>query len=105
MGVLMEKCTRCGEKRVGLERYCANCGWDVSKNKKNLIGRWLSGGGCLLALSPIAIAILTTPIGGNMFSTGGDGGGTALFLLLVTLPIGAVASIIGLILWLSNKTK
>ncbi len=101
----MEKCPRCGEKRVGLERYCANCGWDIAANRKNRVGRWLSGGGCLFALAPIAIAILTTPIGGNMFSTGGDGGGTALFLLLVTLPVGLIASVIGLVLWSNNRTK
>lgn len=101
----MENCPRCGERRLGLERFCVNCGWDIAANRKNLAGRWLSGGGCLFALLPIPIAILTTPIGGNLFSTGGDGGGTALFLLLVTLPVGAVASILGLILWFSNRTK
>ena len=101
----MEKCVRCGENRIGLERYCGNCGWDVSKNKMNTVGRWLSGGGCLFALLPVPIAILTTPIGGNMFSTGGDGGGTALFGLILTLPLGAVAFVIGLVLWINNRTK
>ena len=82
-----------------------NCGWDIAANRKNLVGRWLSGGGCLFALLPIPIAILTTPIGGNMFSTGGDGGGTALFGLLLTLPLGAVAFVIGIVLWINNRTK
>jgi hypothetical protein len=40
-----------------------------------------------------------------MFSTGGDGGGTALFGLLLTLPIGAVAFVVGLVLWINNRTK
>jgi hypothetical protein len=59
----------------------------------------------LFALVPIAIAILATPIGGNIFSTGGDGGGAALFLLIFTLPVGAVISIVGLVLWLSKRSK
>lgn len=101
----MENCPRCGERRTGLERFCVNCGWDIAANRKNLVGRWLSGGGCLFALLPIPIAILTTPIGGNMFSTGGDGGGTALFGLILTLPLGAVAFVIGLVLWINNRTK
>lgn len=59
----------------------------------------------MFALAPIAIAIVATPIGGNMFSTGGDGGGAALFFLIVTLPIGAVISIVGLVLWLSKRSR
>ena len=101
----MKKCTKCGAARVGEERFCANCGADVSVSRAGLVGRWLSGGGCLLALSPIAIALLATPIGGNMFSTSGDGGGAALFLLIFSLPIGLVVSVVGLVLWLSNRSK
>ena len=101
----MKKCSKCGAGRVGEERFCANCGADVSVSRAGLIGRWLSGGGCLLALSPIALALLATPIGGNMFSTGGDGGGAALFLLIVSLPVGLVVSVVGLVMWLSNRTK
>jgi hypothetical protein len=61
--------------------------------------------GCLFALSPIAIAMLATPIGGNVFSTGGDGGGAALYFLMITLPLGAIASILGIVLWATNKRK
>jgi hypothetical protein len=101
----MKKCSKCGAGRVGEERFCANCGADVSVSRAGLVGRWLSGGGCLLALSPIAIAVLATPIGGNMFSTGGDGGGAALFLLIVSLPVGLAVSVVGLVMWLSNRSK
>ena len=101
----MKKCSKCGAGRVGEERFCANCGADVSVSRAGLIGRWLSGGGCLLALSPIALALLATPIGGNMFSTGGDGGGAALFLLIVSLPVGLVVSVVGLVMWLSNRNR
>ncbi|MFM1846202.1 MAG: hypothetical protein RIS19_675 [Actinomycetota bacterium] len=101
----MDKCSRCGDPRVGQERFCTNCGADVSGNKKSLVGKWLSGMGCLFALSPIAIAMLATPIGGNLFSTGGDGGGAALYFLMITLPLGAIASILGIVLWATNKRK
>jgi hypothetical protein len=101
----MKKCSKCGADRVGEERFCANCGADVSVSRAGLIGQWLSGGGCLLALSPIALALLATPIGGNMFSTGGDGGGAALFLLIVSLPVGLVVSVVGLVMWLTNRSR
>ena len=101
----MKKCTKCGADRVGEERFCATCGADVSVNRVGVVGKWLSGGGCLLALSPIAFALLATPIGGNMFSAGGDGGGAALFLLILSLPTGLVVSVVGLVLWLNNRKK
>jgi hypothetical protein len=101
----MKKCSKCGADRVGDERFCANCGADLSVTRTGVLGRWLAGGGCLFALTPIAIAMLATPIGGNMFSTGGDGGGAALFFLIVTLPVGAIISIVGLILWLAKRSR
>jgi len=101
----MDKCSKCGEKRISQERFCSNCGHALSGNKKNLVGKWLSGSGCLFALSPIALAILFTPIGGNIFSTGGDGGGAALFGLILTFPIGAIVSIVGIVLWAANSKK
>jgi len=104
-GQLMTNCSKCGQDRTTRERFCSNCGADSSVSKTGILGRWLAGGGCLFALAPIAIAILATPIGGNMFSTGGDGGGAALFFLIVTLPVGAVISIVGLVLWLSKRSK
>ena len=51
------------------------------------------------------MAILFTPIGGNIFSEGGGGGGAALWGLLLTLPVGAVVSIVGIVLWAANKRK
>jgi flagellar basal body-associated protein FliL len=40
-----------------------------------------------------------------MFSTGGDGGGAALFLLIVSLPVGLVVSVVGLVMWLTNRSR
>lgn len=101
----MNNCSKCGQNRVTGERFCSQCGADVSVNKAGKVGKWLSGGGCLVALSPIAFALLATPIGGNVFSTGGDGGGAALFLLLISLPVGLIVSVLGLILWLTQRGK
>jgi hypothetical protein len=101
----MKKCSKCGQERSGKERFCANCGADVSVGKSGIVGRWLAGGGCLFALAPIAMALLATPIGGNVFSTGGDNGGAALFLLIFTLPLGLIISIGGLVLWLANRSR
>ena len=101
----MKKCSKCGQERVNQDRFCLNCGADLSVTRTGILGRWLAGGGCLFALAPIALAMLATPIGGNMFSTGGDGGGAALFFLLVTLPIGGALSIVGLILWLAKRQR
>jgi hypothetical protein len=101
----MDKCSKCGQKKTAQDRFCANCGHDISGNTKNLVGKWLSGSGCLFALSPIAMAILFTPIGGNIFSEGSGGGGAALWALLLTLPLGAIVSIVGIVLWAANKRK
>jgi hypothetical protein len=101
----MKKCSKCGQDRVNEERFCPNCGADLSVSRTGIVGRWLAGGGCLFALLPIAIAMLATPIGGNMFSTGGDGGGAALWALIFTLPVGAILTIIGLVLWLSKRSR
>jgi type IV secretory pathway VirB2 component (pilin) len=74
------------------------------------LGAILSFGGILFAFAPVAIAFLSTPPGGNPFSEGGGGGGAALWLMILTLPLGAIASIIGLVLMFvgiiySLKTK
>jgi hypothetical protein len=61
------------------------------------LGAIVGFGGILFAFSPVAIAFLSTPAGGNPFSEGGGGGGAALWLMIMTLPLGAVASIIGLV--------
>ena len=64
----------------------------------------MTGCGCVFALFPIVVAILSTGVGGNPFSTA-SGGGAALYLLMLTFPIGAVISIVGLVLWLTKSSK
>lgn len=47
--------------------------------------------------APLAIAFLSTPPGGNMFSEGGNGGGSAIWLMFITIPVGAVLALIGVV--------
>lgn len=61
------------------------------------LGAIVGAGGILFAFSPVAIAFLSTPAGGNPFSEGGGGGGAALWLMIMTLPLGAGVSIVGLV--------
>ena len=53
--------------------------------------------GLAFAFSPVLLAFLSTPPGGNMFSEGGGGGGAAIWLMILTLPIGASVAMVGLV--------
>ena len=55
-------------------------------------------GSPLFAFSPLAIAYLTTPAGGNMWSEGGDGGGSAIWLMFLTIPASLLGLLAGIIL-------
>jgi len=101
----MDKCSKCEQVRSEQEQFCTKCGASFSPSRVGLLGRWMTGCGCVFALFPIVVAILSTGVGGNPLSTGGNGGGAALFLLLITLPVGAVISIVGLVLWLTRRSR
>jgi hypothetical protein len=66
------------------------------------LGAILCFGGMLFAFSPVALAFIATPVGGNPFSEGGGGGGAALWYMILTLPAGAITSIVGLVLMLTG---
>jgi hypothetical protein len=66
------------------------------------LGAILSFGGILFAFAPVALAFISTPVGGNPFSEGGGGGGAAIWLMIITLPLGAITSIVGLVFMLSG---
>jgi len=55
-------------------------------------------GSPLFAFSPLAIAYLTTPSGGNMWSEGGGGGGSAIWLMFLTIPASLLGLLAGIIL-------
>ena len=52
--------------------------------------------GLAFAFSPLLIAYLSTPAGGNMYSEG-SGGGSAIWLMFLTFPIGTAVCIQGLV--------
>ena len=54
--------------------------------------------GFLITFSPLLIAFLSTPPGGNMFSEGGGGGGAAIWLMIFTLPIGGMTALTGVVM-------
>jgi cytochrome bd-type quinol oxidase subunit 2 len=54
--------------------------------------------GFLITFSPLLIAFLSTPPGGNMFSEGGGGGGSAIWLMIFTLPFGGLTALTGVVM-------
>ena len=93
------------------------CGWRLSKSKKvqeqaKLAGEKSSSGysskpafgltfmviGALVAFSPLAIAMANTAPGHNWMSEGdSQSGGAAIWLMMFTLPVGAIIGIYGLV--------
>ena len=69
----------------------------MKKKTQLIIGASAFVGAFLVAFSPLALAFLSTPPGGNMWSEGGDGGGSAIWLMILTLPLGLVIGIVGLV--------
>jgi len=67
----------------------------------------LVSAGLFIAVSPIFVALGYSLLkGGSMFSTGDStGGGTFLFLLIFTLPLGLLLIVIGAITESSNRSK
>ena len=55
--------------------------------------------------APLAIAFLSTPPGGNMFSEGGSGGGSAIWLMFITIPVGAILALIGVVRTLTGISQ
>lgn len=68
-------------------------------------------GGCLtvlsplFAFSPLAMAYLATPPGGNMWSEGGNGGGSAIWLMFMTIPLGFLGLLAGIIVLIIGLVK
>lgn len=62
------------------------------------VGLTLVGAGYLLGMSPVIWAIATTPAGQNPFSEA-SGGGASMWAMIMTLPAGAVAICIGLLVF------
>jgi len=73
----------------------------AAKRRSKTLLTWatvLLVGSPIFAFSPLAIAYLTTPPGGNMWSEGGGGGGSAIWLMFLTIPASLLGVIAGIIL-------
>ena len=101
------------------------CGWRLSKSKKvqeqaKLAREKSSSGysskpafgltfmviGALVAFSPLAIAMANTAPGHNWMSEGdSQSGGAAIWLMMFTLPVGAIIGIYGLVKLIQSASK
>ncbi|MEY2915577.1 MAG: hypothetical protein RL454_506 [Actinomycetota bacterium] len=78
----------------------------MSEKKINPTGPIVSGCGCLFAFLPIVFAFLATAPGHNMWSEGdSQSGGTYIWGMMFTLPIGFVAFIVGIVLTFTLKKR
>jgi len=62
-------------------------------------------GGIVFAFFPLVFALVSSAItGGNPFSES-EGSGSAIWLMIVTLPLGGIAGIVGLVLLVVGQSK
>lgn len=73
-------------------------------NKRNR-GSWMAGSGCLFAFLPIITALIGGLVtGGNPWSES-SGAGSVIWLMFLTLPIGLIVFIVGLVLRARDQHK
>ena len=74
----------------------------VEKRKSSMlkISVWLTLGGALFAFGPLLFALLLGGLSGDFESAfnEGDGFGAFIWLMIVTLPLGAIIALVGLVL-------
>jgi hypothetical protein len=69
-------------------------------------GGWLMLSGLLFALSPLVLAFLATKPGHNPWSEGdSQSGGTYLWAMLATLPLGTIITLAGFIVLMVGLVK
>ena len=69
-------------------------------------GGYTMGCGALIAFFPMILAWFETAPGANMWSEGdSNSGGAALWLMMLTVPVGFVVGIVGLIMFISGSSK
>lgn len=61
--------------------------------------------GAVLAISPILYALITSILGGGDALNEGSGGGTAIWFVIFTFPIGFVIIVIGFVRWVASKGR
>lgn len=69
-------------------------------------GKTLMGCGTIFAFFPLIFTMVSTAPGSNMWDESDpNSGGAGLWALMVTLPIGFVAGLIGLVMYISGSSK
>ena len=66
-------------------------------------GIWVLIGGVLFTISPLIFAFLFSA-GGNMFDES-SGGGAAIWFMLMTIPVGGIVSIVGIVFIIMGNLK
>ncbi len=79
-------------------------GQPVSSNARK--GLWTMYWAALIAFSPIGLAALATAPGHNMWSeSDSQSGGSVIWLMLLTIPVGLIMGIVGLVMAISGAGK
>ena len=69
-------------------------------------GGYTMGCGALIAFFPLILAFFSTAPGANMWSEGdSNSGGAALWLMMLTVPLGFIVGIVGLVIYLVGSSK
>lgn len=61
--------------------------------------------GAIIAVSPIAIALLVSLRSATSMWNESEGAGAALWLMFLTIPIGGITTLVGFIWWAASKTS
>jgi hypothetical protein len=90
-------------------RYWDGSQWTehtAAANKNQRTGAWIALSGLLVAISPILMAFfLGLTQGTSMWSEGGEGAGTALWLMFFSVPVGSIIITVGLVVGAANSPK
>lgn len=95
-------------ERLRKENNLSPAGTPMQGNPANTVksGKTLIGCGTIFAFFPLIVAMVTTAAGSNMWNESDpNSGGAGLWALIVTLPIGFIVGLIGLIMYLTGRRK
>ena len=101
------KCLRCGNVYEYEAEFCPECGKKNRERARKTAakgGAVASGCGCLFAIFPAILIFLQGLQGIHPLNEGEPGGGTP-WLFLLTVPLGGLTFLIGLIFWPTNLRK
>ena len=101
------KCLRCGNIYEYEAAFCPECGKKSPELTRKTVakgGAVTTGCGCLFAILP-ALIMLTQWLQGIRPANESEPGGATPWLFFLTIPIGGITFLLGLIFWLTNIRK